>query len=305
LISYRIGCLLVTLSLQLVWGVLGEGQVRPPGEGPYLGETPPRDAPILFADGIISGVDTLHGTPVFTRDGSEVFWSAVQPSTGKVQIFFMRRVGADWSAPALAPFSREHQNDVPFIAPDGTTLYFISDRPVPWESPPEKQNLWLVRRTPTGWSEPRALDPVVNSMSLHWQASVAADGTLYFASDGVGDIYSATGLDTGYSRPLRLDDAVNTEMTECCPFVNPDGTLLLFARSTPRHGADLYASFRTSAGSWSTAVSLGEGVNSDGQDLCPIVSTDGKYVFFLSNREGTSSAYWVAIEVVERLRPRG
>jgi Tol biopolymer transport system component len=300
----RIAFTIGTLLLKLLWGVCAVGQVQPPVEGVYLGETPPGDSPTVFAAGVISGVNPVHGTPVFSPDGSEVFWSAVHPRTGAVQILFMRNVSGNWSAPAVAPFSRDYQNDVPFIAPDGETLYFVSDRPVPGESATDKQNIWLVRKTATGWSEPRAVDPVVNSMSLHWQVSIAADGTLYFATDGVGDIYSAVMLETGYTRPVKLGNAVNTEMTECCPFVSADGNLLLFARTTPSYGADLYASFRTSAGSWSTAVNLGRGVNTARHDLCPIVSPDGKYLFFVSNREGESNVYWVNIEVVERERPR-
>jgi dipeptidyl aminopeptidase/acylaminoacyl peptidase len=70
------------------------------------------------------------------------------------------------------------------------------------------------------------------------------------------------------------------------------------------NGADLFVSCRRPAGSWSTAVNLGRDVNSGGHDLCPIVSPDGKYLFFLSNREGESAVYWVDIGVVERLRPR-
>jgi len=301
----NLALLTVTLVLESVFGACAWGQAQQPTHGPYLGEAPPGPTPTVFAEGVISGVDAVHGTPVFSPDGSEVFWSAIHPSTGNVRILFMRNVGGDWSAPAVAPFSREYQNDVPFFAPDGRTLYFVSDRPVPGKSPDDKQNVWLVRRTADGWSQPVAVDPSVNSMSLHWQVSIAADGTLYFATDGRGDIYSATILDSGYSSPTRLDSAVNTEMTECCPFVNPDGTLLLFARSTDRYGADLYASFRTSTGSWSAAVNLGRDVNSDGHDLCPIVSPDGKYLFFLSMRQGDSDVYWVDIEVVERLRSIG
>jgi dipeptidyl aminopeptidase/acylaminoacyl peptidase len=303
-VSGRVAFLKGTLFLQLVWGVGAAGQVEPPLEGPYLGETPPGSSPTVFGAGVISGVNPIHGTPVFAPDGSEVFWSAVNPSTGKVRILFMRNVRGSWSAPAVAPFSRDYQNDVPFMAPDGETLYFVSDRPVPWESPTDKQNIWLVRRTPDGWPEPTALDAVVNSISLHWQVSVTADGTLYFATDGVGDIYSAAKLETGYARAMKLGNTVNTETTECCPFVSADGELLLFSRSTPDHGADLYASFRTSTGSWSTAVNLGRGVNADGHDLCPIVSPDGKYLFFLSNREGESAVYWVDMEVVQRIRRR-
>ncbi len=301
----RIAFLMLPLSLKILLGACAEGQVSTMGKGAYLGEAPPGRRPALFGAGLVSGVGPVHGTPVFTTDGTEVYWSAVSPSTGKVQILFMKNMAGHWSAPTVAPFSHDSQNDVPFIAPDGESLYFISDRSMPGQIDPEKQNIWLVRRIPNGWSEPRPVDSTVNSMSLHWQVSVTADGTLYFATGGAGDIYCASMTDNRYVRPFKLDDAVNSEATECCPFVSPDGNLLLFARSTTRYGADLYVSFRRSAGTWSTAVDLGREVNSDGHDICPIISPDGNYLFFLSNREGESGVYWVDIEVVERLRPGG
>jgi hypothetical protein len=292
------------LGFQLVWGVFAGGQGPVQIEGPYLGQEMPGRTPTVFAPGVISGVNPVHGTPVFSPDGSEVYWSAVDPNTGKVQILLMKRAGGRWSGPAVAPFSLQYQNDVPFIAPDGRTLFFVSDRPASGAGPGEKQRIWRVRKTPGGWSEPEVVDPSVSSMSLHWQISVASDGTLCFATAGVGDIYCAARLDGGYSHPERLGEAINTEMTECCPFISADGTLLLFARSTPDHDTDLYASFRAQDGSWTSAVDLGTDVNSDGHDLCPMVSPDGKYLFYLSTREGESGVYWVDVEVVERLRPR-
>lgn len=289
------------LVSSLFAGGTGHGQI----EGPYLGQPVPGPSPMVFAPGVISGVSSVHGTPVFSRDGSEVYWSAVHPNTGEAQILFMRMVGGRWSSPVLAPFSSQYQNDVPFIAPDDQTLFFVSDRPVSGTGPAEKERIWLVRRIPGGWSDPKPVDPSVNSSSLHWQISAASDGTLYFATDGVGDIYRAAPLDTGYSHPVRLQDTINTEMTECCPFISADGTFLLFARSTADHGADLYASFRTSDGAWSSAINLDRDVNSDGHDLCPVVSPDGKFLFYLSTRGGKSEVYWVDIQVVERLRSRG
>jgi len=298
----RIALLVVALS-HPVWGNHPGWQAGPQVTTPYLGETPPGDTPTVFAPGVISGVDRLHGTPVFSPQGSEVYWSAVDQETGKVRILSMKYTRGRWSPPAAAPFSTGYQDDVPFIAPDGESLYFVSDRPMPGERIPDGEHVWRVRKTPGGWSEPMALDASVNSMPIHWQLSVAADATLFFATDGVGDIYAAPMIESAYGIPIRLGGAINTDATECCPFVTADDALLLFARTTPAHGADLYASFRTVGGSWSDAVNLGRDVNTDGHDLCPIVSPDGKYLFFLSQRGGMSRVYWVSMQVVEKLRP--
>lgn len=298
----RFWFLFVALSLVLGWREREEVEAPRQVGAPYLGEAPPGRSPRIFAPGVISGVNRLHGTPVFPPDGSEVYWSAVDPKIGKVAVLFMKTEGSRWSAPTVAPFSRDHQNDIPFLAPGGETLYFVSDRPLLGEHEADKQNVWWVRRTSDGWSKARTLGAAVNSMPLHWQISVTGSGALYFATDGMGDIYRATLRGGKASRPVRLGDAVNTDATECCPFVSSDGALLLFARSTSAHGADLFVGFRTSAGAWSTGVNLGREVNTDAHDLCPIVSPDGEYLFFLSERDGRPGVFWVRMDVVHELR---
>ena len=42
--------------------------------GPYFGQELPGSEPIVFADGIISG-KTLHATPSFSPDGTEIYWA--------------------------------------------------------------------------------------------------------------------------------------------------------------------------------------------------------------------------------------
>jgi hypothetical protein len=62
-------------------------------------------------------------------------------------------------------------------------------------------------------------------------------------------------------------------------------------------------SFRGRGGLWSEPVNLGPEVNSPSIELCPVVTADGKYLFFLSRGDGESHAYWVRADVIEKLRP--
>ena len=39
-------------------------------------------------------------------------------------------------------------------------------------------------------------------------------------------------------------------------------------------------------------------------ELCPQVSPDGRYLFFLSAKSGTYDAYWIDAQVIEPLRSR-
>ena len=66
---------------------------------------------------------------------------------------------------------------------------------------------------------------------------------------------------------------------------------------------DLFVSFRRTDGGWSEAVNLGPEINSPAIDICPMVSADGKYLFFLSQRGGESHTWWVEAKIIGELKP--
>jgi hypothetical protein len=68
--------------------------------------------------------------------------------------------------------------------------------------------------------------------------------------------------------------------------------------------ADLYISFSRADGSWTAPVNMGEPMNSPSHDRCPIVTYDGRYLFFTSHRNGNSDNYWVDARIIEGFRPR-
>jgi hypothetical protein len=64
----------------------------------------------------------------------------------------------------------------------------------------------------------------------------------------------------------------------------------------------LVVSFKKDDGKWTEPASLGPTVNSPSMDLCPLLSPDGKYLFFLSQRGGENQAWWVEAGIIEKLR---
>jgi len=278
-------------------------------KGDYLGQTPPEDKAELFGLGIISSIWGIHSTAVFSPDGNEVYWAPMMSFPGEVYtrggLLMMKRVGGRWTPPVWASFSGPDVNDdVPFFSPDGKRIYFISTRPLPGETETGSEKIWFADRTPSGWSEPKPLDPDVNSVNKHWEFSLDRAGNLYFggqAPDSLGlqDIYLARYSSGKYEKPVNLGKPVNSAVGENTPFIAPDGSYLIFERQY-----DLWVSFRGEGGAWSEPVKLGPEVNSPSVELCPIVTADGKYLFFLSQRDGESHAYWVNASVIEKARQK-
>ena len=279
-------------------------------EGDYLGQRPPEGGSELFGLGIISSIWGLHSTAVFSPDGNEVFWAPMETFPGELYskggLLMMRRDKGRWTPPALAPFSGTgFGDDVPFFSADGKRIHFISRRPLPGETESGTEKIWYADRAPSGWSEPRPMDPNVNSIDKHWEFSLDRKGNVYFAgrapdSLGMSDIYWARFSGGKYERPVNVGAPINSAAVEDTPFIAPDGSYLIFERQY-----DLWVSFRGKDGVWGPPVNLGPEVNSPSIELCPIVTSDGKYLFFLSQRDGESHAYWVNASVVEKARPAG
>jgi len=302
-------------GLQVVTTLLAEKGADKTGirfpllEGDYLGQKPPAAGAELFAPGIVSSVWSLHSTAAFSPDGNEVYWTPMMsfPNESRVRggLLMMKRVDGRWTPPAWAPFSSPKGEDtVPFFPANGKRMYFISRRLLPGETQAGSEKIWYVDRTPAGWSEPRPLDPNVNSANKHWQFSLDREGNVYFGGQasnslGLNDIYMARFADGKYDKPLNLGRPINSAADESTPFIAPDGTYLVFERQY-----DLWVSFRDPGDSWSEPVKLGLEVNSPSIEVCPIVTADGKYLFFLSQRDGLSHLYWVRAEVIEKARPR-
>jgi ankyrin repeat protein len=278
-------------------------------KGDYLGQKLPGDKPELFGLGIISSIWGLHSTAVFSPDGNEVYWTPMMTFPGEIYsrggLLMMKRTDGRWSAPAWASFSGpKGEDDVPYFSPDGKKIFFISRRPLPGGGTEKRERIWFADRTPTGWSEPRPLDPVLNDNNMHWEFSLDKRGNLYFGgqgpdSRGLGDIYFARFADGKYEKPVNLGEPISSPAQEATPFIAPDGSYLIFERQY-----DLWVSFRGAGGGWSEPVKLGPEVNSPSIELCPIVTADGKYLFFLSQRDGESHAYWVRADVIEKARSK-
>jgi ankyrin repeat protein len=273
--------------------------------GPWLGQPDPGAAPAMFAPGIVSGYDfeSEHSPVAFTPDGNEAYWT----KKFRGPILVSRRVNGIWTAPCPAPFNSSWGDGEPFVAPDGKRLYFLSFRPLQPGGRSDKENIWFVEREGDGWGAPRPEAASVNAYDQHWLFSVAADGTLWFSApgaDGKGgrDIYRAAMADGLRQAPRNAGPVINTAGDEHMPFIAPDGSYLIFSRrGEPGDGGQFRfrISYRDGDG-WTKPVGLGEAIDSVVMALCPLVTPDGTYMFFL----GQGDVFWVRADFIEALRPK-
>jgi hypothetical protein len=209
-----------------------------------------------------------------------------------------------WSSPREIKFPTGPPNSgEPCLSPDGTRLFFLSQESAAKDY---REDIWVAKREDEGWGVPQRASPLIYAFDTHWQISVAANGNLYFLgrSKGGGDIYVSAFVDGTYQEPVALGRGVNSDHGEGSPFVAPDESYLIFSRvdRSSSRKSELFISFHTTNGEWTEARSMDK-LNMDGvHELCPTVSRDGKYLFFLRNTPDGSSPHWVSARVIDEYR---
>ena len=91
-----------------------------------------------------------------------------------------------------------------------------------------------------------------------------------------------------WSEPENLGAVVNTSGRDIMPALSADGRALYFVsdREGGFGGNDIWVTQKTHDGEWGGPVNLGELVNSTAEENNPALSTDGRLLFFDSNRPG-------------------
>jgi hypothetical protein len=276
-------------------------------EGPYFGQEPPGMTAEIFAPDIVS---TEHGEfcSVFSPDGNEFYWSIAGAPYPTIAV--IRQENGRWMEPEIPSFSGRYPDLDMGFTPDGKQLFYCSRRPLDGNGPPtDNTDFWYVKREGVGWSEPKHLEGPVNSKAQEYYPIFAQNGTLYFCSTrpsghGGGDIYRAHFENGAYLEPENLGTPINTENFEGDLFIAADESYIIvtcYGRPDSLGSGDLYISFRQENGSWSPMKNMGAAINSSANEHCPILSPDGKYLFFSSGRSRHPNYSDEAITFEEKL----
>ena len=284
---------------------------------PYFGQQTPGTTPVLFAPGAVS-TDAIELNAVFTPDGREFFFTRIVDG-----VFTMYRsvFGASgWSAPSplmVFPNGDKATAVDMAVSPDGTALYFLGEYPHEHATGKPGFDIWVSRRVNGELTTAQVVPPPVSTAASEVYPVVVADGSLYFSSNrpgslGGGDVYRAQRLPDGrFAEPVNLGPPISGDSQDGDTFVAPDESyMILTSRRAGTLGqADLYVSFRKKDGAWTEPVNLGPTINTDTIEYCPMVTPDGKYLFF-SRRIGATwetttggDVYWVDAKIIEQFRP--
>jgi hypothetical protein len=269
----------------------------------YLGQTPPSSTPKVFAPGLISKTDESEFGSVFNKEATELYYGV--DINGKAEIRYTKLVGENWTKPKVLLSHDTYSLNDPYLSPDENKLYLISNKALESDEIKEDYDIWYIERENNKWN-PKLIraSPNINTHKNEYYMSFTETGKIYFSSNrGASknrqhdfNIYSAEFKSRTFQKPKLLGDSINTRAYEADVFVSPDESFIIFCsiREEGYGQGDLYISFKDDYDNWSKAKNMGSVINTEGHELCPFVTQDGKYFFYTSNQD----IYWVDAAII-------
>ncbi len=192
----------------------------------------------------------------------------------------------------------------PVISADGSTMMFTSTRPVTdkelksGKATLERIFVSYYNASQQQWSKAVVMPTSVNAAGRNNSAialSNDAQRLLLYRDDqqGNGDIYESVLTGSTWSEAVRLPEPVNSASHESSATYSPDGNTIFFVsnRKGGMGGRDIWQCKRNPDGSWSTAVPLGEPVNTREDEEGVYLHPDGVTLYFSSKAHGSIGGY--------------
>ena len=281
-------------------------------------------APINLGPVVNSGFNDL--APALSKDGLSLYFQSNRPigSAGGLDLWVSQRTDAD--APWGPPINLGSAINTPFteggpaFSRDGHWMFFNSDRP---QGGVGGTDIWVSWRAHThddfGWQPPVNLGPGVNSPSgdsvgSYFENKEGDTPLLFFSSNrpltgsAPGGPYVSPQVGEGAFGPPTLVTELDSPVDDMRPMIRFDGREILLASGRPGSagGRDLWVSTRdTVFDLWSAPLNLGSLVNSVANELTPFLSSDGRHLFFASDRIVPEQVGVVDLYVTKRAKPGG
>ncbi len=246
--------------------------------------------PRAFVDNMGLVINSTYNdhSPLITADESKLVFTSTRENGHKIgidgqydeDIYISLKVGKKWTTPESMgePINTQFNDATVGLSPDGQQLLIYNGN----RGNGDIQLCWL---DGDEWNYPKNLPKEINSEYKETAACFSPDGnTLYFVSDrpggyGGSDIYKSTLNKKGrWGEAVNLGSTVNSPYNEETVFMHPDGRTLYFSSEghNSTGGFDIFVTRLQDDGSWTEPENLGYPVNSPDDDLCFVISANGR-----------------------------
>jgi OOP family OmpA-OmpF porin len=255
--------------------------------------------------------DEINGLPEGTTDNDD-YASGISNLGAQVQVMYKfgkkkdDKVYTDFNTELEASMdpniNTSYSEILPVVSPDGKTLYFIrADHPKNYAGSMNSQDVWFadISNGMNGAKASKVGYPL-NNQRYNMIAGVSPDGNSMMIKgvfDSNGDLlekgYSMTyRTANGWSKPEKVDLPNYKNMAKgkyVGAYWTQDGKHIIMSMSenADDDNQDLYVSHLEEEGSWTKPMPLGSTINGSTDEHSPFLASDGKTLYFSSNREGT------------------
>jgi outer membrane protein OmpA-like peptidoglycan-associated protein len=208
----------------------------------FYSELGPKGAPAKPVNFSVELNSRLHEGPVcFNREGNRIFFTRNNLRDGITRADAKGRVGLkiyeavrgeyDWENLTELPFNSDAFSCMhPSLSPDGTKIFFASDKPGGFGG----FDLYVVERQGNSWSNMINLGAEVNTPGNEVFPYIHETGTLFFASDGhkgLGgmDVFSIDLSTRTWGTVTNLGEPFNSRSDDFGFILNPDGNAGFFS----------------------------------------------------------------------------
>lgn len=192
----------------------------------------------------INDPDRFNSNIAISNDGQRLLiYRDDRYGNGDIYESFLK--GELWSDPQPLPSiinSEAHESSAS-IAPDGRTIYYVSER----KGGLGGRDIWKCTKAVDGsWGAPENLGSMINTKTDEESVFIHPDGkTLYFSSKGHNsrggyDVYRSVRNGKNWSPPVNLGDPINTSGDDLFFVLTADGLNGYYASSRNGEEKDLY-----------------------------------------------------------------
>ena len=191
--------------------------------------------------------DGNEGAQAISADGKTIIYTKCKGGAygGDCNLVISENIDGEWTEPKGigAPVNTKHWESQPTLSADGTTLYYVSNRP----DGKGNEDIWKsIRHADGTWTEPINVEEL-NTVDDDAVPFLHADGqTLYFISDGrIGmgnrDIYYTRLSEDGkWEEPINIGYPINNKKEQAGIIVNFEGTKAYYSSVEENMGLDLF-----------------------------------------------------------------
>jgi len=304
----------ITFAILILFPVFLNAQTAkefPELKGKYLGQKTPDRAPEVFASGIVSDTSWAeHCQVAISPNGDEIFWSVYTSEYPKIdgtgnteQLYYSKLENGVWTKPKIPDFTSNNKygsNGGPVFSLDGKKLFFYQRKPSDkYMNYVEKKNgQWT--KDPISIGEP--YNTKTGNVATNWTPVFTKKGYAYKYNQQKRVILKYKYDEAQFSQPdtMRVHEDFTLSYNV---YVAPDESYFIFSGYNYKGfgDLDLCICFKDSNGNWGYPIIMRDEINTKARERFPVVSPDGKYLFFMRHTE-TQDIFWISTKILKKYK---